>query len=119
MPKRYLAYILYYNLSGILRLGVLRAYRFGVRRVDVRELGVALESNAVQTYLSSEEEKARVIDEHVSLLLPRCNVVLYKDTLHENNVSLYTKRSVRGLCKFSTRGIRNNVAVSRRQRGSY
>ena len=88
-------------------------------RIDVHELGVALESSAVQAYLSSEEEKARVIDEHVSLLLPRYNVALHKDTLHKNSVFLYTKRSVRGLCKFSTRGIRNSVAVSHRRRGSY
>ena len=67
VPKRYLAYILYYNLSGILRLGVLRAYRFGVRRIDVRELGVALESSAVQAYLSSEEEKAGIARIHISL----------------------------------------------------
>ncbi len=67
MPKRYLAYILYYNLSGILRLGVLRAYRFGVRRIDVYELCVALESCAVQAYLSSEQEESWIVNIHTSL----------------------------------------------------
>lgn len=59
--------MLYYNFSGILRLGVLRAYRFGVRRVDVHDLGKALEAHAVQAYLSSEEEKAWVVRIHTSL----------------------------------------------------
>lgn len=36
-------------------------------RIDVHELGVALESSAVQAYLSSEEEESWIARIHTSL----------------------------------------------------